>query len=515
MILHFISTSSDFHYLHMISVLSGLMTHDSDEVFFWTMEEPTGPYWDKISGFVTVKHFDDPKLPALQNKSEPFKLAHLKDFMQWKILQEYGGAVLDMDTISIRDISHWYEGHEGVVASLDVKTPDDTAFPFNNAVILAHKEAETIKLMNRFSDALFNMPDMVWGMSGPILLSIVGLSQTCPAYFTAPEHEVFNPFGGNEIAQVYQENPDLKLPENTAIIHLYAKASPMFEKIDANFVRGSKSLLARIIRDILPEPDWNVKLPWDVEGYLKQRGQHYRKLFQIAGNSHIRNIMEIGTSFGQTAIGMIQVANEKHAGLINYHGIDLFETGTSALWNKEFTGGFVPPKKSAVQKTLNQETSANINLIAANSTDLTAEILQNEYGWPKMDLIFIDGGHAVETVAKDWELAREMSHANTIVVFDDYFSEMSFIGVKAVVDAIDCEKYDVQISDEIDDYNHPFGRLRTQLAIVQVKGRRKEVAVPIKVIKDTQQSSKPWAEDIMSRIRKSIDTARIKGMAGK
>lgn len=499
MIIHFISTSANFCYLHMISVITGLK-HDCDGVFFWAMEEPTGPYWDRISEFVILKFFDDPKLPALQNKSEPFRLAHLKDFMQWKILQEYGGAVLDMDTISIKDISHWYKDHEGVVASLDVKTPDDTAFPFNNAVVLAHKESEMIKRMNRFSDALFHMSDMVWGMSGPILLSIVGLSRY--ANFMAPKHEVFNPFGGNEIAQVYQENSDLKLPDETEIIHLYAKASPMFEKVNADFVRTSKSLLARLIRDILPESDWDVKLPWDIEGYLKQRGQHYRRLFQIARNSNVRNIMEIGTSSGQTAIGMITVADEQRVGpIINYHGIDLFETGTPALWEKEFTGGFVPPKRMDVEEILIQQTFANIDLIAANSTELTVEALCNEYGWPKMDLIFIDGGHAIETVRKDWELAKGMSHANTVIVFDDYFPEMPFIGAKVVVDAIDRERYDVQLSEEVDDYSHPFGRLRTQLAIVQA-GKKKEVAVPINRI-EAGQPSKPWAKDIMSRIRQS------------
>jgi hypothetical protein len=39
---------------------------------------------------------------------------------------------------------------------------------------------------------------------------------------------------------------------------------------------------------------------------------------------------------------------------------------------------------------------------------------------PKMDLVFIDGGHSTETVATDWENVKDLLHEKSIVFFDDY-----------------------------------------------------------------------------------------------
>ena len=76
------------------------------------------------------------------------------------------------------------------------------------------------------------------------------------------------------------------------------------------------------------------------------------------------------------------------------------------------------------------------------------------------------GGHSIKTVRADWKMAQQLMHDDTAVVFDDYFPEMPFIGCKVVVDGIDRALYDVQINPVHDDYAHPWGRLRTQLALV-------------------------------------------------
>ena len=52
---------------------------------------------------------------------------------------------------------------------------------------------------------------------------------------------------------------------------------------------------------------------------------------------------------------------------------------------------------------------------------------------PKMDLIFIDGGHTEDVVGSDWEFCRRLMHAQTVCFFHDY--PMS-AGVRKVVNRI-------------------------------------------------------------------------------
>lgn len=61
-----------------------------------------------------------------------------------------------------------------------------------------------------------------------------------------------------------------------------------------------------------------------------------------------------------------------------------------------------------------------------------------------MDFVFIDGGHSVATIDNDWRHVLPLMHDGTIVLFDDYW-DTTDSGAKAVVDAINKEKYDVEV----------------------------------------------------------------------
>lgn len=468
MILHFISTANRFCYLHMIAVLSAIKYHKATQVRFWLMEEPKGIYWEKVKPLVQLCVFTEPDLPALKNKTATFKATHLKDYMQWQILSMHGGLFLDLDTISVDDSTHWGNQDADLLVSLDVDDPTSIPFPYNNAVVVAKADSPVTTLMKYYSNALMQQGDLTWGMTGPILLSIISNVKTHHGTknVMAPAHRVFCPFGGNEISRIYEENPNLELPPNTEVIHLYAKASPMFEKVDATFVRNSQSLLARTIRTILPECDWDVSI-WDVQKYLLSRGNHYAGLFEAIRLCEPRTILEIGTSAGDTAIGMIRTAGLKvPENEITYWGIDLFENGSEDVWDEEFTGGYRPPKLGVVYDKIRRETKAKIKLIAVNSNHLLPKDLE-DMGIP--DLIYIDGGHSLATIRHDWMLAEKIAGPSTVIVFDDYFVEMPFIGCKQIVDSIDTTRYLVEILPETDDYSHSFGRLRTQLSKVIVK----------------------------------------------
>lgn len=484
--LHFISTGP-FRYMHMIAVQTAIMTQHVDRINLWYTVRPSGIYFDQIAPLVVLKDVALSEVPVFKGKTPTFQFTHMKDFVMWKILDEIGGIVLDLDTICIQDISDLMKD-DLMTASLDVEDYKSIPFPFNSAVVMAVAGTHLTKAIRRFTDASIFMESIPWGLTGPIILSTIARENMARGFLVTP-HLVFNPFGGNEISAIYREDPaDLVgLPKETRVVHLYSKVAPVFDTIDAEWVRTSVSLLARLIKQILPESAWSIRAPWDEETYLSARGRHYKGLFEVIKEIIPVNIMEIGTSSGQTATGMIRVAGQfSKEDQISYYGVDLFESGKPSQWELEFTGGYVPPKKADVEARLRAETAADITLVAFDSKNLHLVPVEERL---KMDLIFIDGGHSLETVLSDWEFAKTSMHEKTVVVLDDYFPELPFIGAKNVVDNIDRSVFDVKIMPEIDDYTHPFGRLRTQLVIVRF--RQPKTVRPI---------AKSWAKDVLSKV---------------
>lgn len=483
--LHFISTGP-FRYMHMIAVQTAIATQHVEKVNLWFTVKPTGVYFDKIAPLVVLMPIVL-DMPALKGKTPTFQFTHAKDFVMWRVLDQIGGIVLDLDTICIKDISDLIDD-ELMTASLDVEDYKSIPFPFNSAVVMAVPGTHLTQAIVRFTDGIMNMEGIPWGLTGPIILSTIALENLARGFKITP-HLVFNPFGGNEISAIYREDPAeiVELPKETRVVHLYSKVAPIFDEINAEWIRTSVCLLARLIREILPIHEWNVRAPWNEEAYLSARGKHYRGLFEVVKEIVPANIMEIGTSSGQTAIGMIRVAGQfSEEDQIAYYGIDLFESGKPSQWEQEFTGGYVPPAKADVEARLRNETAADITLVAIDSKRIHDVLPEHRM---KMDLIFIDGGHSLETVSSDWEFAKTSMHEKTVVVLDDYFPELPFIGAKNVVDNIDRSVFDVKIMPEIDDYSHPFGRLRTQLVIVRF--RQPETVRPI---------AKPWAKDVLGKV---------------
>lgn len=490
-VVHFISTTPEFKYMHMIAVLSAIANQNATKICMWVEKEPTGIYWQRVKPLVKICPFEVPEFAALHNKSAEFVAAHVKDYLTWTILYTCGGLILDLDTISVKDSTHWAEEMPSqLIVSLDVEDPNSIPFPYNSSVVMSAKSLLDIAhSLKYFTTSLMNQ-EMTWGLSGPILLSILA-SQNDD--IVSPGHTVFCPFGGHEINRIYEDDAELQLPENTEIIHLYAKSSDKFNNITSDFIRNSDSLFARTIRAALPESDWDIS-DWNEQEYLHSRGRHYAGLFRIIRCHNPVKILEIGTSSGDTAIGMIRTCRKPETGNIIYWGVDLFEKGTNEVWQEEFTGGYIPPSANDVQNRLKRETDAEIHLMASNSNDLTPTDFALMNGAP--DLIYIDGGHSVATTKHDWLLAKELMGPNTVIVFDDYFTEMPFIGSKSVVDAIDRSEFTVHLQPELDTYTHSFGRLITGLAVVF----KKSVDLTDKV-DSVSAPYHEWADKIMKEVR--------------
>ena len=219
-----------------------------------------------------------------------------------------------------------------------------------------------------------------------------------------------------------------------------------------------------------------LKQPLDLEGFINAKGQHYRPIFQYLRTHPCRSIMEIGTYDGGNAVQMIKAAAGKvPESDIVYYGFDLFEDMTPEMINKEYSYP-KPPAVEKVQAMIEGQTQAKAVLIKGDTRktlpqrlDLATVVQMRTEPLPKMDLIYIDGGHSLETVASDWLNVIPLIGPDTVVFFDDYLPEMPFIGCRATVDGIDKDKYAVDIPQAYDDYPKEYGRMRIQLAEVRMK----------------------------------------------
>jgi predicted O-methyltransferase YrrM len=193
--------------------------------------------------------------------------------------------------------------------------------------------------------------------------------------------------------------------------------------------------------------------------------KRYKYLYYYIEKLKAKNIMEIGTWNGNRAKKMIEIAMKHHQPReIFYFGFDLFEEMTNELYQKEISK--IPPSKQTVYDALHT-TGANIQLFKGYTADTLPRSIKD---LPKMDFVFIDGGHALETIRNDWKYTQQVMGEDTVVIFDDYWNDRMDGGAKPIVDAIDQQLFNVTILPRLDSFNNPdHGVLNIQFAKITRK----------------------------------------------
>jgi predicted O-methyltransferase YrrM len=196
---------------------------------------------------------------------------------------------------------------------------------------------------------------------------------------------------------------------------------------------------------------------------LYVKPNRYEQIFKEIEQSKPKVIVEVGTWNGARAKQMIETAAKNvPLTMIHYIGFDIFEKITKELYNEEVSK--MPPTQHEVASFLGT-TGVKITLLAG----LTQDTMRQVGALPKADFVFIDGGHAAETVRNDWEGIKKIMHKNTVVIFDDYWQNRSD-GPRVVIDNIDRQTYNVEILPETDVFFNPdFGRLVISLVKVTLK----------------------------------------------
>lgn len=192
------------------------------------------------------------------------------------------------------------------------------------------------------------------------------------------------------------------------------------------------------------------------------RPKRYSQLYTTINKIKPINILEVGTWNGRRAVEMIKEA-QKHNKDVQYYGFDLFENMTDSIFKEEISKW--PPTSQEVKKYILDNTGVEPNLFIGNTMETFPKYIDS---LPIMDFIYIDGGHAIETVKNDWTYSEKLMDKNTAVIFDDYWPDRADEGgSKIIVDALDKNIYKIEILPIVDSFDNPeFGKLVIQFAKV-------------------------------------------------
>tara|TARA_B100000989_G_C19395456_1_gene407589 strand:- start:84 stop:743 length:660 start_codon:yes stop_codon:yes gene_type:complete len=165
--------------------------------------------------------------------------------------------------------------------------------------------------------------------------------------------------------------------------------------------------------------------------YLLSDTKRYANLLFIILAHKPKSIVEIGIYRGTRSKEMIQAAKIFNKD-IEFYGFDLFEMINQKILKRELSK--FPNSKKNVEKDLSK--ISKVKLFKGYSFKTLPKIKNK-----KIDFIFIDGGHAVETIKKDWQNCKILIKKGSIVIFDDYY-----IGDNKIINKYGCNKIIKSIS---------------------------------------------------------------------
>ena len=174
---------------------------------------------------------------------------------------------------------------------------------------------------------------------------------------------------------------------------------------------------------------------------LKQEGIGEHFLNEIASKKP-KNFLEIGVFHGVTARNVCELLHSIHGNNFKYVGLDLFgesaENANEVIPNTKFNN---PLKRIYFEYILKQDPYSveavtyllkkfekNIHLIKGNSNQLLKKMNMSQ-----IDYVFLDGGHAYETVKNDLLYSKPALENNGTILCDDYNLSQA-PGVKKAID---------------------------------------------------------------------------------
>lgn len=205
--------------------------------------------------------------------------------------------------------------------------------------------------------------------------------------------------------------------------------------------------------------------------HAKQKPKRYRHLLQETKLQKPTVIVEIGVYNGLRAMELLETAAlHSNMNKLEYYGFDLFRSLSKQEMKAEYSKQ--PNSKQEIQEYLEQS-GAHIQLHEGFTTD-TLPAFTNQWvaANKTADIVFIDGGHALETIQFDWQQIEKVMGPKTVVIFDDYYicdnaEAIAEIGCQKIIDALNPNVYSSRLYPTVDSFEREFGTQHIQFARVQ------------------------------------------------
>jgi hypothetical protein len=439
--LNFIWTYGPFTYTYYLAVATAMKVHKYDKCVLWSLCTTQSHYLELLKSKGLVYEQGDARgFPALQNVHPILWAATQKDYTEWLLGYTQGGIFMDLDTISLENISDLLTDDVDAVVPLDIEHETDCEHPFNDDIMIIRENSEIAKAFYEECERVLAQSHMKWGDAGPAM--VTKIVQKYRDRVNIIPFRVLGGYDGHEFKQIY--SGEHTLAPQTRVLHAFAaSAGSLFACIDSTFIRNSHSPYALAVKKVLDSLEWDL---FSITRWLYQRGQHYAPMYEYLAAAPMRNILEIGTYNGDNAIGMIQTTpvNPKE---ITYWGFDYFEQFPKDKEQEEAATGYTnAASMSEVAQKIVYATGAEVNLTQGDSR-LTVQ----STNLPIMDFIYIDGGHSIETIRNDWINVQKCIGPETVIFFDDYFVRRNDIGCKFILDELG-EDYEAAIVGRPDHY---------------------------------------------------------------
>ena len=161
---------------------------------------------------------------------------------------------------------------------------------------------------------------------------------------------------------------------------------------------------------------------------LKQKGVGDFFLNEILSKKP-KMFLEVGVFHGVTARNVCEMLHKIHGNDFKYIGLDLFEENDENLHEVIPNTKFSNPLKNFFFKYIKRQNpysydgvldllnkfKNNIHLIKGNSNKILKKI-----DMAKVEYVFLDGGHAYETIKNDLDCCIEVIKSNGTILCDDY-----------------------------------------------------------------------------------------------
>lgn len=137
--------------------------------------------------------------------------------------------------------------------------------------------------------------------------------------------------------------------------------------------------------------------------------KRYRQFADIIETMQPQTIIEIGVAQGHNAVSLC-IAALRHHETVHYIGYDLFER--SFKTDKDEKNNKSVATEEEIAEKLRAIPGLTFELVKGDTRKTLHGTEQSA------DLVFIDGGHSVETIRGDYEAVKNSS----VIVFDDYYT---------------------------------------------------------------------------------------------